>query len=100
MSVGEDLSGLQFAQCKRTGEFEPRELTRRQLIDEINRKGGAALMARDACKVDPRFSSNLEPRLFVRSGAVLVSFGSQRLGAIVLEAVRATVGKRMCGRKE
>ena len=65
------------------GIFKARSMTRRQLVDEINRTG-ALLSARDACKVDPLLSSRREPALFVRPGAVLISLGLQRMGAIVL----------------
>ena len=65
------------------GIFKARSMTRRQLVDEINRTG-AVMSARDACKVDPLLSSRREPALFVRPGAVLISLGLQRVGAIVL----------------
>jgi hypothetical protein len=78
------LVHVELALAARNGEFEPpRQMTRRQLISEISRHG-AALSARDACKVDPRFASRLEPKIHVRHGAVLVSLGSQGLGGIVL----------------
>ena len=83
-----DLIHVESVQDGRAGHFHAREMTRRQLIDEINRSGsGATITARDACKVDPRLASRLEPKILVRPGAVLVSFGPLNLGAIVLRGM-------------
>lgn len=63
---------------------EELDTTCRQLLDRIN--GGAVkLSPRDICKVDPRFASRLEPRIFNRHGVLLVSLGLQGLGAIILQ---------------
>ena len=66
------------------GRLDLCQMTRRQLINEIACYDGIQLTARDACKVDPRFAATLESQIHVRRGAILISFGSQRLGAIVL----------------
>lgn len=67
-----------------TGPVQELETTRRRLLEQVNAGSATLLSPRDICKVDPRFASRLEPCIYVRHGALLVSLGSQALGAVIL----------------
>ena len=70
------------------------QLTHRKIldiIDEIGEREGTAadaaseLSVRDVCKVDPQFSTLLDPKVDVRGQVVLVNLGPQRLGALIMK---------------
>ena len=69
----------------------PRRLNHRELLDELDTQmpesddaWASGLSVRDVCKVDPQFSALLQPCIFIRGSTLLVSLGSQRLGAILM----------------
>lgn len=82
--------------CTPDEMFDPERLTRRELLEELDgaaeRDGAAAdigseLSVRDVCKVDPQFSSLLDPDITVRGQVVLVNLGPQGLGALIMRSV-------------
>ena len=78
---------LKVVRCHARGEQMVSMITHKNLLDELEQTTAdesCLLSARDVCKVDPQFASLLPPLIQVSGDTVLISLGSQRLGAIVL----------------
>ena len=78
---------LKVVRCNLRGDQMVASITHKSLLDELEQNAAdetSLLSARDVCKVDPQFASLLPPLIQVSGDTILISLGSQRLGAILL----------------